>query len=121
LRGGSKGSNYSPADIEDAEKRLVDKGLPPALIVDCSHANSGKKHTAQETVLESIVKQKVQGRKSIVGFMLESNLFPGSQKIPVDISELKYGVSITDECMGWDKTESILLRASKELQARLHH
>ncbi|MBL8028099.1 MAG: 3-deoxy-7-phosphoheptulonate synthase [Fibrobacteres bacterium] len=115
LRGGSDGPNYASAHVEDAEKRLKENGLTPAMIIDCSHANSGKKHTAQETVLSNIVKQRTSGRKSIVGFMLESNLFPGSQKIPVDISELKYGVSITDECMGWDKTTEILTKAAKAL------
>ena len=115
LRGGSGGPNYSAADIENTEKKLKDKGLTPAIIVDCSHANSGKKHTGQEIVLSSILKQRLSGRKSIVGFMLESNLLPGAQSIPVDISELKYGVSITDECMGWAKTEEILTKTAKTL------
>jgi 3-deoxy-7-phosphoheptulonate synthase len=115
LRGGSGGPNYSSPDIEIAENKIKEKGVASAIIIDCSHANSGKKHTAQEAVLSSILKQRKSGRKSIVGFMLESNLYPGSQNIPIDISELKYGVSITDECMGWTKTEEILSRTAKIL------
>ena len=83
--------------------------------MDCSHANSGKKHENQEKVCESIVEQRLAGNTSLTGVMVESNLFPGSQKIPSDLGQLKYGVSVTDECMGWETTERMLLNAHKSL------
>jgi len=108
LRGGKNSPNYGARYVKDAESRLRAAGLPPAIMVDCSHANSGKSQANQEKVLRDILKQREAGRKSIIGFMLESNLLPGSQCIPVDLTDLRYGVSITDECMGWEKTEELL-------------
>ena len=77
-------------------------------MIDCSHANSEKKANNQENVLGSIQAQIMDGNKSIMGVMIESNLFHGKQGIPADLSTLQYGVSVTDECIGWDKTEAML-------------
>ena len=121
LRGGKRGPNYHSSNVIETEKLFEKHGLEPAIVVDCSHDNSGKKQTVQHSVLESVVEsvavQRRNGKDSIVGFMVESNLFEGNQRIPVDISRLRYGVSITDECVGWDETREILLRAFDEVPA----
>jgi 3-deoxy-7-phosphoheptulonate synthase len=113
LRGGKNAPNYGPRQIRETETRLSEAGLPPAIMVDCSHANSGKRAVNQEKVLRNILRQRQAGRRSIIGFMLESNLLPGSQGIPVDLTDLKYGISVTDECLGWEKTEKLLSRAGR--------
>lgn len=115
LRGGRSGPNYHEEDIEAAEQLMKGAGLKPSLVVDCSHANSGKKSPRQRRVLRSIIDQVVYGEKVIAGFMLESNLFEGRQDIPSNLSELKYGVSVTDECIGWEETEKIVLQARQSL------
>ena len=115
LRGGHSGPNYYEENVEEAEEKMRALGLNPAIIVDCSHANSGKEWRKQERVLRSVVDQRVYGRDSLVGFMLESNLFEGSQKIPKDLKALKYGVSITDACIGWDDTEKMIWAAYGKL------
>ncbi|NTU69086.1 MAG: 3-deoxy-7-phosphoheptulonate synthase [Chlorobiaceae bacterium] len=108
LRGGSHRPNYDAESIAIAEKQL-DKGeLAPYLIVDCSHANSGKKFENQLKVWDDVLAQKLAGNTSIAGVMIESNLCSGSQPFPVDPASLKYGVSITDECVSWDETATML-------------
>ena len=116
LRGGRRGPNYYEESVEEAERIMITAGLEPAVIVDCSHANSGKKFERQERVLRDIVDQKVRGRRSIKGFMLESNLFEGNQKISDDPADLKYGVSITDECISWRETEELLSTVWKKME-----
>ena len=91
---------------------MLKAGLEPRIVIDCSHANSNKDYTRQKRVLRSIVDQKVWGNTSIKGFMLESNLFEGNQKIPSDLKDLKYGVSVTDPCIGWEETERIVEHAA---------
>ena len=110
-RGGARRPNYSKADMEAASKKLIESELLPAVLVDCSHGNSGKKHRNQEAVFRSVIEQYGDANSPIIGFMLESNLFEGNQTIPSDRSRLEYGVSITDECIGWDSTERMLRRA----------
>ena len=117
LRGGEK-PNYDAVSIAHAESWIGKAGLEQSLLVDCSHANSGKKHERQLTVWENILKQKVEGNKSIVGVMIESNLFCGNQPFPEDPEKLRYGVSITDECLSWDETERIL-REGAEVMHKL--
>ena len=112
---GKNGPNYYEENVEEAETKMKALGLNPAIIVDCSHANSGKKWQKQERVLRSIVDQRGYGRKSLIGFMMESNLFEGAQKISQDLSVLKYGVSITDGCIGWDDTEKMIWSAYGKL------
>ena len=85
------------------------------MIVDCSHANSGKDHRRQSIVWRDVIEQRMAGDLSIVGLMLESNLLPGSQPASSDRSKLQYGVSITDGCIGWEETESLLLEAHGRL------
>lgn len=116
LRGGRRGPNYYEESVEEAERIMDNANVDPALIIDCSHANSGKKCVRQERVLRDLVDQKVRGRKSIKGFMLESNLFEGNQKISKNKCDMKYGVSITDECIGWAETEELLAAAWKKLE-----
>lgn len=120
LRGGDQSPNYYEDDVESARLLMAKEGLKPAIIVDCSHANSRKNFERQKRVLRSVVDQVYWGETAIKGFMIESNLLPGCQKIPSDLSQLKYGVSVTDACIGWDETERILLNACELLRkARL--
>jgi 3-deoxy-7-phosphoheptulonate synthase len=115
LRGGRSGSNYSADVVEDARKRLEAAGLPARVIVDCSHANSGKDHRRQSVVWRDVIEQRVAGDRVIAGLMLESNIMPGSQPVQSDRSKLQYGVSITDGCIGWEETEELLLEAHSRL------
>ncbi len=108
LRGGKSGPNYGPEHVRETIELLTKARLPQGIIIDCSHSNSWKHHENQEKVLKSILCQRNSGTSSLVGFMLESNLKPGNQPIPGNLSELAYGISITDECIGWDKTKELL-------------
>lgn len=114
LRGG-KGPNYSAKHIAEYETKLKEAGLEPRIMIDCSHANSGKNAKNQALVLEDIAQQITDGNTSIMGIMVESNLEFGAQKLTKDISSLKYGVSITDECIGWNETESLLKDLNQKL------
>jgi 3-deoxy-7-phosphoheptulonate synthase len=117
LRGGRSGPNYSADNIKVAADELTRHNLPSRLIVDCSHANSNKDFRRQCVVWESVVDQFAAGSPSLAGVMLESNLVEGSQKIPANIRELQHGVSITDPCIGWAETESLILAAYEKLAA----
>jgi 3-deoxy-7-phosphoheptulonate synthase len=108
LRGGRLRTNYDADSIRDAAESLKRSGLPEVLMVDCSHANSGKQHARQEDVWRSLIEQRQTGTHPIIGVMIESNLSEGTQPIPKDLSELSYGVSVTDSCLGWDVTERML-------------
>jgi len=114
LRGGRKGTNFSRAHIEEAESRLNALDLPRGLIVDCSHANSGKDATRQSLVWRDVLETRAAGSEAVIGAMLESNINAGNQ--PEGAPEtLKYGVSITDACIGWDETETLLREAARML------
>jgi len=115
LRGGRSGSNYSPEVMQEARRRLEAAGLPVRVIVDCSHANSGKDHRRQSIVWRDVLTQRVAGDRAIVGMMLESNIAAGNQEATADRSKLAYGVSITDGCIGWEETEELLLEAHGRL------
>ena len=110
LRGG-KTPNHDAASVKRAEEALRKAGLPPSIVVDCSHGNSEKKAERQAGVLREVLTQIEAGNQSLVGFMLESFLEAGSQPFPADPSQLRYGVSITDACMAWDTTEELLRAA----------
>ena len=110
LRGGRDGTNYEPHHVLAVCESLKKSGLHPMLMVDCSHANSGKDPVRQPKVWESIVGQRASGRREIIGAMLESNIHFGGQSLGNDPSALKYGVSITDSCMDWETTEQLLGR-----------
>ncbi len=111
LRGGSRGANYAAGNIAKAQGQLRAAGLPPRLMVDCSHGNSEKDYARQATVFRDVIAQRLAGNADIVGCMVESHLFPGNQKLADDPAQLKYGVSITDSCIGWEETESLLREA----------
>jgi 3-deoxy-7-phosphoheptulonate synthase len=114
LRGAeSGGPNYDRESVTRTEEALARAGLRRAMVVDCSHANSAKDPERQLGVLDECITQVGAGNRSIVGFMLESNLLAGNQKIPKDLRELRYGVSVTDPCIDWDTTERGL-RAARE-------
>ncbi len=113
LRGGRQHTNYDSASIAAAADQLSKAGLPRVLMVDCSHANSGKQHARQEDVWQSVVAQRVAGNAALIGLMVESYLQPGSQPIPTDLTSVRYDVSVTDPCIGWDTTERMLRYAHK--------
>ncbi len=115
LRGGRARPNYDAASLRDAEQQLAKAGLPSVLMVDCSHANSGKQHTRQEEVWRSVIDQRLNGNRAIIGVMLESYLAEGNQPFPRNPAELCYGVSITDACLGWDATERLLKSGAEKL------
>jgi 3-deoxy-7-phosphoheptulonate synthase len=108
LRGGRAKTNYDAASIREAEQKLISEKLPPVLMVDCSHANSEKKFAKQEDVWRSVIQQKIEGTHSLIGLMVESHLNEGNQPIPENLKALRYGVSITDSCIGWETTERML-------------
>jgi 3-deoxy-7-phosphoheptulonate synthase len=116
LRGGNGRPNYDSVSIALAEKELVKARLPVNIAVDCSHANSNKDPAVQPLVAENCVNQILEGNRSIVALMLESNLFGGNQPIPADLSQLRYGVSVTDPCIDWAATEKLLRGARDKLK-----
>jgi 3-deoxy-7-phosphoheptulonate synthase len=107
LRGGGSGPNYSPAHIAQTEQLLAKAGLPPAILVDCSHDNSAKQPERQPEVMRALAAQIAAGNRSIIGAMIESNLEAGSQPFPSK-QPLRYGVSITDGCIDWKTTEALV-------------
>jgi 3-deoxy-7-phosphoheptulonate synthase len=117
LRGGGGRTNYDSVSIALAEQELARAGLPANIVVDCSHGNSNKDPGLQPLVAENCVNQVLEGNQSIVGLMLESHLGWGSQPIPADRSQLRYGVSVTDACIDWPTTEQLLLSLHHKLAA----
>ena len=151
LRGGTRGTNYDTQSIREAKAALAAKGLPPRVMVDCSHGNSLKHHHNQPKVAQALADQLAAGEEGILGVMIESNINEGerrrrplptpvpasrpgpperrdsqadsrtgNQKAPVDGGEgpLKYGVSITDACIGWEDTEKVLAVLAEGVRAR---
>jgi 3-deoxy-7-phosphoheptulonate synthase len=116
LRGG-KTPNYSPEDIAQAEQMLAKAGLTPTVMVDCSHGNSEKDFSRQPQVMKSVIDQIEAGNRSISGVMIESYLKEGNQPMQKDLSQLAYGVSITDSCISWETTEQTLREAHARLKA----
>jgi 3-deoxy-7-phosphoheptulonate synthase len=116
LRGGNNGPNYHADDILRTETMLTKAGLKARIMVDCSHANSYKDHERQEEVLDEVIRQIGEGNRTICAAMIESNLEPGNQPTGEDFSKLKYGVSITDKCIGWNDTERMLRHAHQKLK-----
>ncbi|NBV83174.1 3-deoxy-7-phosphoheptulonate synthase [bacterium] len=114
LRGG-KTPNYDAHTIDSASEKMLAAGFKPSMMVDCSHGNSNKQHQKQEEVALAVVDLIKSGYTQVNGLMIESNLNEGSQKIPTDLSTLKYGVSITDACIGWDTTERVLRAINSKL------
>jgi 3-deoxy-7-phosphoheptulonate synthase len=118
LRGGTSGPNYLPAHIAQAEQLLTKAGLTKSILVDCSHDNSAKQPERQPEVMREILAQIKAGNTSIMGAMVESNLEAGSQPFPQPKEKLRYGVSITDACIDWKTTESLVREIHSALAPR---
>jgi len=116
LRGGARGPNYDAREIARGAARLAPLGLARPVLVDCSHDNSGKDPRLQPVVFRAVLAQFDPRRAPILGAMLESHLFAGRQELGAG-SELAYGVSVTDACLDWDGTESLLREAADEVRA----
>ncbi|KRW61693.1 phospho-2-dehydro-3-deoxyheptonate aldolase [Pseudomonas sp. TTU2014-080ASC] len=116
LRGGHSGPNYDAQSVAAARAELAKQGIEAKIMVDCSHANSGKNPLRQPEVLNSVIEQRLAGDKALRAVMIESHLFDGAQSLG---GELRYGVSITDACLGWDGTEQMLLEAAGRLRDSL--
>ena len=114
LRGGPH-PNYDPISVGKARDKLKTKKLLDAVMIDCSHDNSGQKFKGQSFVFKSVLDQRLDGNTGIIGMMLESNLFEGSQKCNGDGKAIKYGVSITDECISWETTKELIRCANNRL------
>jgi len=119
LRGGGGRPNFDTVSISLAEQALQKAGLARNIVVDCSHANSWKKPEMQPLVMRDVVHQIREGNRSVVGLMVESFLEPGNQPIPADLSQLRYGCSVTDACVGWDTTVEMLRGARAVLRDAL--
>jgi 3-deoxy-7-phosphoheptulonate synthase len=115
LRGG-KQPNYHPEDILDCEQQMAKAGLRAALMVDCSHGNSNKDYRRQTEVAQSVLTQIKAGNRSIIGLMLESHLFEGNQSSEQPRNEMQYGVSVTDACINWHNTDTLLRQMHDELR-----
>ena len=121
LRGGGGKPNYDSVSIALCEQALEKAKLPTNIVVDCSHANSNKDHNVQPLVLDDIAHQIKDGNRSICGVMIESNINEGNQSIPDDLSQLKYGVSVTDACISWESTEKSLKKMADTLSGHLNN
>ncbi|WP_417787715.1 3-deoxy-7-phosphoheptulonate synthase [Stutzerimonas xanthomarina] len=113
LRGGHAGPNYDENSVAQARDALQRLGIAARIMVDCSHANSGKNPLRQPAVLQNMIDQRLAGDGALRGVMLESHLFEGCQPLSED---LRYGVSITDGCLGWSATEQLLLHGADRLR-----
>jgi len=118
LRGG-KAPNYQPEFVAQCEAELRKAGHAENLMIDCSHGNSQKDPARQREVLDSVAEQIGQGNRSIIGVMLESNLEEGNQPIPDDLAEIRPGVSVTDACISWTTTETVLRAFAEAIRGPL--
>ncbi len=118
LRGGNGKPNYDSVSVALCEQALNKAGIRPNIMVDCSHANSNKDPALQPLVMENVANQILEGNESIIGLMVESHLNWGCQAIPKDLSELQYGVSITDACIDWESTEKNPAQHARQAQGR---
>ncbi|MGM0702116.1 MAG: 3-deoxy-7-phosphoheptulonate synthase [Pseudomonadota bacterium] len=115
LRGGNGKPNYDSVSVALAEQELRKASVKPNIMIDCSHANSNKDPALQPLVMENVTNQILEGNRSIMGLMVESNIGWGNQKIPGNLADLQYGVSITDACIDWDTTEQAMTRMAEKL------
>ncbi len=118
LRGGNDKPNYDSVSVAVCEQALAKAKLPANIMVDCSHANSNKKHELQPLVMDNIANQIAEGNRSIVGIMVESNIAAGNQKMSDDMA---YGVSITDACIDWQTTEDTLKSMQQKIKPHLNN
>jgi len=121
LRGGDNKPNYDSVSVTVCEQELKKAGVKANIMVDCSHANSNKSHELQPLVMDNVTHQILDGNQSIMGLMIESHLGAGNQKIPADLTQLKYGVSITDACIDWETTEKALISMADKLKSSLRN
>lgn len=117
LRGGNGGPNYEASFVADAVQQLQTANVTDKLMIDCSHANSHKQHQKQLVVAESIAAQLSAGNSHIMGAMVESHLLAGRQDVQHG-QPLNYGQSITDACLGWDESETVLKTLADGVEAR---
>lgn len=117
LRGGGGKTNYDAEHVAKTEAAVASEGIARPIMIDCSHDNSSKDHRRQGVVAREVLRQFREGRQSIMGLMLESNLQPGKQTWQQG-KPLAYGVSITDACLGWDETATLLSELAESLAAR---
>ena len=115
LRGGHHGPNYDQHSVSQIRAGLTRHRIAERIMVDCSHANSGKDPLRQPLVFNDVLEQRLQGDRSLIGMMLESHLFEGAQPIS---DSMRYGVSVTDGCLGWQATEELLRGAVQRLRYR---
>jgi len=116
LRGGGGKPNYDSVSVSLAEQALEKSDLPQNIMVDCSHENSSKKPELQPLVMDNVTNQILEGNKSIVGLMIESNIKHGRQNIPANLDDLEYGLSVTDGCISWQETEDAILKMYEKLK-----
>ena len=119
LRGGGGRTNYDPVSVNLCEQQLLKARIPANIMIDCSHANSNKDPRQQTLVTSNVADQIVNGNQSIVGLMMESNLEWGKQSIPENLADLKYGVSVTDACIDWATTETMIRALRDKVRAVL--
>jgi 3-deoxy-7-phosphoheptulonate synthase len=117
LRGGATGPNFSREHVSATVEKLRAAGAPASVMIDCSHANSGKKHENQPNVVKDVAAQLASGTQEIFGVMLESFLVDGRQDLEKG-KELVFGQSITDACMGWERTELVLAELAAAVRDR---
>jgi 3-deoxy-7-phosphoheptulonate synthase len=116
LRGGDGKPNYDSVNVAICNQELSKQGLKNNIMIDCSHANSNKDPALQPLVLDNVTQQIAEGNTSIVSLMIESNLHWGNQKIPADLNDLQYGVSVTDSCIDWETTQNSLRDMATKLK-----
>jgi 3-deoxy-7-phosphoheptulonate synthase len=121
LRGGGGKPNFDSVNVAICEQKLQKADLKANIMIDCSHANSHKNPALQVLVIDNICQQIAEGNDSIMSIMIESNLKGGNQPIPKDLSQLQYGVSVTDACIDWNTTVTALQAMRKKLQQVLPH
>lgn len=114
LRGGKK-PNYDPESVTLCKTELKNAELREKMMIDCSHGNSNKDHRNQPKVFQAVIDQILAGNSDLIGLMVESNIHEGNQNIPADLSQLKYGVSVTDKCIDWQTTEELILESHQRL------
>ena len=118
LRGG-KQPNYDSVNIKECEETLAKHGLESGIVVDCSHGNSNKDYRRQPLVATNVFNQIIEGNKSIIGIMIESNVKAGNQSSELAIADMEYGVSVTDACIDLDTTKALLVEANAMLSEPL--
>ncbi|ETN92412.1 Phospho-2-dehydro-3-deoxyheptonate aldolase, Tyr-sensitive [Gammaproteobacteria bacterium MOLA455] len=119
LRGGNGKPNYDSVSVSICEQELIAAGVDANIMVDCSHANSNKDHNLQPLVMDNVANQIVEGNKSIIGVMIESNINAGNQKLSSNPDDMAYGVSVTDACIDWETTENTLTSMADKLRTIL--